>query len=77
MIIPTFDNKHEGYAFCNLVTGGGFANWNETPNPQFDQGSEPQSGPGGSSDGGFGVSCQFGMNTYLEHPPVEAPFWDI
>ena len=26
---------------------------------------------------GFGVSCQFGMNKYLEHAPVEAPFSDI
>ena len=31
-------------------------------------------GRDGSSDGGFGVSCQFGMNKYLEHPSVEAHF---
>ena len=52
-------------------------NCHETPNPQFDEYSGPLRGPDDSSDGGFGVSCQFGMNKYLEHPPVEAPFWDI
>ena len=51
--------------------------WHEAANPQFDEGSGPLRGPDGSSDGGFGVSCQFGMSKYLEHPPVEAPFWDI
>ena len=52
-------------------------NWHETPNLQFDKESGPLRSPDGSSDGGFGGSCQFGMNKYLEHPPVEAPFWDI
>ena len=52
-------------------------NWHGTPNAQFDEGSGLRRGPDGSSDGGFGVQCQFGMNKYLGHPHVEAPFWDI
>ena len=52
-------------------------NWHGTPNPQFNEGSGPLRGPDGSSDGGFRLPCQFGMNKYLEHLPVKAPFWDI
>ena len=52
-------------------------NWHEIPNPQFDEGSGWLRSPDGSSDGGFGVSCQFGMNTYLEYPVVKAPFLEI
>ena len=52
-------------------------NGHETQIPCRDKLSGPLRSPDGSSDGGFGVSCPFSIHTYLEHPPVQAPFWDI